>query len=351
MESRKLYFSVKLLFMLTSWLLTLFILAACTSSGETNGSNTNSNNSETDSIETGNKKLTAVKQVTNWFAEPEHGGQYAALAKGFYEEAGLDMTIEPGGPQVSSITQVSTGEAMFGMTQADDLLIARSQGIPIVAIAATFQTNPQGLIYHKSQGISHFSDLNGHTVYTAPGAGYWQYIKAKYELTNVKEMNYTGSLANFVNDPAAVTQGYITAEPFSLAEQGIETDILLNAESGYNPYANILYTTEETIKNHPDIVKAFVEASIKGWNYYKDNYEEINKFLLEYNPDLSIDLMKHGSEAQMDLVYGGDAEENGVGYMTEERWNLLMEQLLELKLISKKEDVKNVFTNEFLPSN
>lgn len=319
-------------------------LTACGSNSKTSGEAASKNDAGD------GKKLTAVTQVTNWFAEPEHGGQYAALVKGFYKEAGLDMTIEPGGPKVSAVQIVSSGKAMFGMAQADDILVARKQGIPIVAIAATFQTNPQGLIYHKGQSIKDFSDLNGHTVYTASGASYWEYMKKKYKLSNkVNEMAYTGSLVNFVNDPSVVTQGYITAEPFSLKEQGVETEMLLNAKSGYNPYANVLFTTEKTIQEKPELVKAFVEASVKGWDYYKDHADEINPYIKKKNPDVSLDAMKYGAETQMDLVYGGDATTKGVGYMTKQRWSTLMEQMLDIKLLTKKEEVEKVFTNEFLP--
>lgn len=325
--------------------LSLFILAAAVLSA------CGSDNHSTASTSSDKNELTAATLITNWFAEPEHGGQYAALAQGFYKDAGIDMTIEPGGPQVSPTQIVSSGKALFGMTQADDLLIARNKGIPLVAIAATFQTNPQGLIYHKGQDIKDFSDLNERTVYTAPGASYWEFQKKKFKLDDVKEMKYTGSLANFVSDQKAVTQGYITAEPFSLKEQGVETEILLNADSGYNPYANMLFTTEETIKEKPELVKAFVEASIKGWDYYKDHYEDVNKTIQERNPDVSLEAMKYGAETQMDFVYGGEAETNGVGYMSEDRWNTLMDQLHDIELLDKKEDVKDVFTNEFLPAN
>ncbi|OUM94406.1 MAG: myristoyl transferase [Thermobacillus sp. ZCTH02-B1] len=304
---------------------------------------------DTEGESAGQRELVKVTQVTNWFAEPEHGGQYAALMKGFYEEAGLDMTILPGGPQVSATQIVGSGNAEFGMTQADSLLLAREQGIPIVAIAATFQKNPQGLIYHADQDIRDFPDLNGRTVFVAPGAAYWEYLKKKYDL-KVEERSYTGSLAGFISDPASVTQGYITSEPFSLKQQGIETGMLLHADAGYDPYANVLFTTERMIRERPDLVRAFIEASVKGWDYYKDHYEEIHPFLREYNPDLTLEAMEYGAKAQMDLVYGGDAAEGGVGIMTEERWRTLADQMLEIGMLKEDPDVTKAFTNEFLPA-
>lgn len=294
-------------------------------------------------------ELTKVSLVTNWFAEPEHGGQYTAFDKGYYKEAGLDMTIIPGGPQVSAMQIVASGKAEFGMDQADAILRAREEGIPVVAIAATFQTNPQVLIYHKGDNITGFGDLNGHQVFTAAGATYWEYIKKAFKLDSVKEMKYNGSLAVFMDDKTAVTQGYVTSEPFALKQQGVDVDYLLIHDSGYQPYANVLYTTEDMIKNKPEVVKQFVEASVKGWEYYKDHYEEMNPEIQKRNPDMALDQMKYSAETQIDFVYGGDAAEMGVGAMTEERWTKLADQMKELGLVSQDMDVSKAYTTEFLP--
>jgi NitT/TauT family transport system substrate-binding protein len=335
----------------TGAVLSLLFVSACGSASTSSTSSGSTPSAPAASAEKPKeeKKLTAVTQVTNWFAEPEHGGQYAALMKGFYKDAGIDMTIQSGGPQVSATQIVAAGKAQFGMTQADDLLVARQQGIPIVAIAALFQKNPQCLIYHKNDDIKGFADLNGHKVYVSTAAGYWEYIKKQFKLDKVQEMKYTGQLVNFINDPTAVTQGYVTSEPFTLKQQGVDVSVLLNADSGYNPYANVLFTTEKMLKENPDLVKAYVEASVKGWNYYKDHADEVNPFIKEKNPDMTLEAMKYGAQAQTDLVFGGDAATGGVGIMSGERWSTLMKQLVDLGILKQKEDVSKVFTNDYLP--
>jgi NitT/TauT family transport system substrate-binding protein len=296
------------------------------------------------------KKPIAVTQVTQWFAGPEHGGQYAALMKGFYKDAGIDMTIQPGGPQVSAIQIVASGKAQFGMTQADDLLVARQQGVPIVAIAAIFQKNPQILIYHKNDNIKGFADLNGHQVYVSALSSYWEFLKKQFKLEKVQEMMYTGDLVKFVNDPTAVTQGYLTFEPFMLKQQGVDISSLLVADSGYNPYGNVLYTTEKLLKDNPDLVKAYLAASIKGWNYYKDHSDEIYPFLNKYNPDLTLEATKYGVQVESELIYGGDAAKSGVGIMSSERWSTLIKQLVNLGVLKQSEDASKVFTNDGLPN-
>ncbi|RXZ82666.1 myristoyl transferase [Paenibacillaceae bacterium] len=294
-------------------------------------------------------ELFKVKQMTNWFAQAEHGGQYAALLKGFYKEAGLDMTIESGGPGISSTQIVASGKADFGMGQGDEVLFARQNGIPLVALVGVFQKNPQAIMYHKGQDIKGFEDLDGRKAYVGSGVAYWEFMKKAFDLGKVQEFAYNGSLASFIEDDTAVSQSYMTSEPYTLAQEGIEVDFLLNADSGYAPYGNILYTTEKFLKDHPDIVKAYVEASVRGWNYYKDNYEEVNVFIKDFNPDMPLDKLEYSATALQPLVYGFDAETNGVGYMSEERWQTLMEQLLDLGLLESPIDVKTVFTTEFLP--
>lgn len=296
------------------------------------------------------KEQVPVTQIMNWYAQADQGGQYAAQAQGFYKEAGIDMTIQPGGPQISTVQVVSSGKAQFGMAQGDQVLMARAEGIPLVAVASLFQVSPQIILFQKNEPIQTFGDLNGRTVFVSPGSPYWEYIKKKYKLDQVNELAFTGDFSGFLSNKTSGAQAYLNTAPFSLKEQGIETNYLKIYDSGYQPYANVLFTTEKVLKENPKLVKAYVEASVQGWNYYKDHYKDVNPVLLKANPNLNSDLLNFGAESQRDLVFGGDAVEHGVGYMAEARWTTLMKQLLEAGLIKKEVDVTKVFTNEFLPA-
>ncbi|KHF41693.1 ABC transporter substrate-binding protein [Halalkalibacter okhensis] len=329
-----------------SVIMTSLLLAGCGGSNESGAVDTGESTSSEVKGE-----LTDIKQITSWFAQPDHGGQYAALAKGYYEDAGLEMIIEPGGPQVSAVQIVASGEADFGMAPADALIAARDQGIPVVGVAAILQTNPQILLHHKDEPIDDFSDLDGRTVYVAPGVMYWEYIQDAYHLENVNEMAFTGQFGPFISDKTSVSQAFVTTAPYNLAQEGIDVDYLMINDSGYETYANVLFTTEDYIEENYETVQAYVEASLKGWDYYKTNYEEINHVIQEANPDYDLEAMKYGSEALIDLIYGSDAAENGVGYMTEEKWSKLLEQLKEIGVVETDIEVEDLFTTEFLPGN
>ncbi|MDX6153492.1 ABC transporter substrate-binding protein [Marinococcus sp. PL1-022] len=313
-------------------------LAAACGTEESSGGNTSGEASE---------ELEESKLITNWFAQPEHGGNYAALQEGMYEEQGLDMEVEPGGPEVSSEQIVASGDADFGYTSGEDLLIARNEGIPLVAIGAIFQKSPYVLISHEGQ-VKDFEDLEGKTVYTATGVGYWEYIKEEYGIENVEERAYTGTLTEFVDNEDAVTQGYVTSEPYSLEEQGVDIDYQYVSDSGFESYGNVIFTTEDMIENNPEKVQAFMNATVEGWEYYRENYEEVNPFLKEQNPDLSEEKMEYSVEAQEELIFGGEAEENGFGYMNSGNWEKLQSDLNNLGIISNEESSEEIFTTEFL---
>ncbi|OXM88237.1 myristoyl transferase [Paenibacillus rigui] len=329
------------------------LVTACGGAAKTSSTETPTKPAETTNSAsakpTESKKPEAVKVVLNWFAKHEHGGLYAAEKLNYYKDAGLDVTIEQGGPQVSSIQIVASGKAEFGIAHADQLILARKQGIPIVALATTFQISPQMLMFHKDEPIKTFADVNGRQVFIQQGQPYWEFLKKQFKLDQAKEVAYTGQHVNFINDKKSVSQGFVSGEPFALKQQGVEVNTLLVADAGYKPYGAVIYTTEKYLKEHPDAVKAFIGGTVKGWYYYKDHVSELNAYILEKNPKLSIEELNFGEQMQRDFIFGGDAVTKGVGYMTEERWSQLSDQLVQIGMLDKKPDVKTLFTTDFLP--
>lgn len=293
---------------------------------------------------------TPITQVMNWFAEPEQGGQFAAQANGDYAAVGLAATTLQGGPQVSDITLVASGKDTFGMASADTILLARQQGIPVVAIFSAFQVDPQVLIWHAKSGIKRFSDMNGHPVYVSGSAPYWKYISTKYKLTKSQQMTYTGSLVPFVHDAKAVIQGYVTEEPLTLKNDHVPISFQLVANSGFDPYQNLMFTTEQEIQQHPDVVAAFVKASQKGWYEYLSNPSSGNKLILQDSPDYSSAQLSYAVTKETPLIEGGEAATHGIGYMSKQRWALLASQMVHVGMLPKGFDASSAFTDKFIPA-
>jgi len=298
------------------------------------------------SSETG---LTKVTLQADWYPQPEHGGFYTALVKGYYKDEGLDVTIQPGGPYVSMEKQVSVGLAQFGMSASDRTLEAVAGGQPLVAVAATMQRDPQGIMVRKDSPIHSFADFNGHTVAVVPGSTWFEFVAKRFQLNNVHEIPATMSVSNFIADPQYIQQAFATSEPYFASKAGIETRMLLTSDAGYNPY-RVMFTTRDMLQQHPDEVGQFVRASLKGWSEYLNHPAEANAVIAKLNPALNQDWMQFSWQALRDghFVIGDDSGGAQLGRMNPERWSTMYKQLLDLKVIDKPFDPATAYTLQFV---
>jgi NitT/TauT family transport system substrate-binding protein len=284
----------------------------------------------------------------SWFAESSHGGFYAAWKNGLYQKQNLNMTIEQGGPQVSALPLVASGKEQFAMLgAADDLLIAREQGLPVVGIYGTFQINEQGLMFHKSHPLQDWSDLNGRKVYVSPNASYWLYLQSKYKLDNVQQLTYNGQLPLFLNDETAVFQCYVGEEPVAAKRGGADPGYLLNADSGYNPYGDIMVTTEQLIKDKPEVVQAFVTGSMAGWKAYLEDSQPTLNVIKEVNKDYDLDLGAQAAAVEKPLLLDKGTDTKVLGRITDERMKTLYQQMREVGVLKKDQDVSVAYSTRF----
>ena len=285
----------------------------------------------------------------DWYPQPEHGGFYTALVKGYYKDAGLDVSIRPGGPYVSVEQQVATGAAQFGMSSSDKILESIADGEPLVAVAATMQHDPQGIMVRKDSPIHSFADLNGHTVAVKTGSTWWEYIAKRYQLSNVREVPAMMNVANFVADPNYVQQAFATSEPFFARQAGIETRVLLTSDAGYSPY-RVMCTTQDFVRQHPEVVGKFVDASVKGWRDYLNDPTAAHAAIAKLNPALNAEWMQFTWQALRDghFVAGDDPSGAQIGRMDADRWETMYKQLLDLKVIDKTIDPATAYTLQFV---
>ena len=295
--------------------------------------------------------LVKVTLQADWYPQPEHGGFYTALVKGYYRQEGLDLSIQPGGPYVVVPQQVASGSAQFGMASSDQILEAVADGQPLIAVAATMQRDPQGIMVRKDSPIRSFADLNGHTVAVELGSTWWEYLLKRYKLESVREIPATFSVANFIADPQYIQQAFATSEPYFARQAGIETRILLTADAGYSPY-RVMFTTRDFLIQHPDVVARFVRASLKGWQDYLTDPAPANAAISKLNPALNPQWMQFTWQALRDggFVTGDDHSSRQLGRMEADRWTTMYNQLLELKVIEKPFDPTKAYTLQFTPA-
>lgn len=292
---------------------------------------------------------------SNWLAQAEHGGFYQSVADGTYAACGLDVTIQPGGPQVNNRALMIAGKVDYHM--GGNLLEAFSaaeEGIPIVAVAASFQKEPQVIVTHPGKAAT-FEDLKKLDKILIGDQGYasfYQWMKAAYGFTDEQREVYTFNPAPFIANENWGMQGYLSSEPFFVAkETGWEPDVFLIADAGYSTYSTLIETMADTIATKPEQVSCFVEGSIKGWyNYLYNDNSAANAMIKADNPEMTDEAIAYAIEKMKEagIVDSGDTETLGIGAMTEEHVKDFFDKMVEAGVVSGEVDWSATINTSFV---
>ena len=298
-----------------------------------------------------------VTFATNWKAQAAHGGFYQAVADGTYKKYGLDVTIQPGGPQVNNRPLLPAGRIDFLMT--GNLLHSfdnvKNQ-VPTVVVASMFQKDPQALMAHPGQGYEKFENLKNAPLALIAKDGqfsWWQWLKVTHGFKDEALKPYNYNLGPFLANPKAIQQGYSVAEPIYIENQGkFKPVVHLLADHGFSTYSTVIEARTDTVKNKPDLVQRFVDASALGWvNYLYGNRTAANAMMIKDNPEMTVAEME-ASVALMKaqgIVDSGEAATKGVGAMNPARIQDFYGQMVKAGLYKPGEvDLAKVATFQFV---
>lgn len=299
------------------------------------------------------QKLDKVRFGTNWVAQAEHGGYFQAVADGTYKKYGLDVEIVSGGPNINNRILLPVGKLDFFMS-ANSLQTfdAVENNIPTVAVAASFQKDPQVLIARPD--VKKFEDLKKLTLFVSKEGivTYFQWLKADYGFDEKKVKPYTFNPQPFLADKNSAMQGYVTSEPFAIEKQAkFKPSVFLIADKGFNSYSTLIETRRDLAEKNPDLVQRFVDASAIGWyNYIYGDNAPGNALIKKYNPDMSDDLLAY-SVAKMKeygIVDSGDTVKRGIGAMTDARWKDFYDKMVRAGVVKAGLDYKRGYTLKFV---
>lgn len=292
---------------------------------------------------------------TNWLAQAEHGGFYQAVADGTYAACGLDVTIQPGGPQVNNRALMLAGKIDYNM--GGNLLEAFSaaqEGIPVVVVAASFQKEPQVILAHPGKAKS-FEDLKALPTLLIGDQGYasyYQWMKKVYGFTDEQRQPYTFNMAPFIADENSAMQGYLSSEPLMVEKEGgFKPEVFLLADQGWSTYSTTIETMAPTIAEKPDQVKCFVEGTIKGWyNYLYGDNAAANAMIKKDNPDMNDEQIAYGIEKMKEagIVDSGDTETMGIGVMTEARVTDFFDKMVAAGVVTSDVNWKSAVDFSFV---
>ncbi|WGM40196.1 ABC transporter substrate-binding protein [Caulobacter sp. NIBR1757] len=298
---------------------------------------------------------TRIRFATDWKAQAEHGGFYHALASGEYARRGLSVEIKQGGPGVNVPQLLAAGAIELGMGSNSFIALNLvKEKVPVKAVAAFMQKDPQVLMAHPDQGIKGIADMKGRPILLSAASkeAFWVWLRAKYGFTDDQVRAYNYSAAPFLADKRSIQQGYLSSEPYTIEkEAGLKPAVFLLADEGYPGYATMVLAPDKLIARNPDAVRAFVEASAIGWKaYLAGDAAATDALILKDNPEMTPELLAHARDVmnQYGIVESGDAKTLGIGAMSDARWAEFFKVTSEQGVYPKDMDFKQAYTLEFL---
>lgn len=298
---------------------------------------------------------TPIRFATDWRAEAEHGGFYEALAEGEYARRGLEVQLIQGGPGVNVPQLLAAGAVDLGDGSNSFIVMnLAQQKVPVKAVAAFMQKDPQVLIAHPGPGIAKIADLKGHPILLSDASvtAFWVWLKSKYGFTDDQVRKYTFNAAPFLADKAVAQQGYLTSEPYTIEKQGgLKPKVFLLADEGYPGYAAMVLAPASLIAKNPAAVKAFVEASAKGWHdYLYGDAKAADAMIMKDNPEMTEDVLAQAREKMKayGIVDGAEAKTLGLGAMTDARWKAFFDVAASQGVYPKTLDYHTAYTLQFV---
>ena len=229
-----------------------------------------------------------VSLQLQWLDQFQFAGYYMAIEKGFYKKAGLDVTLKPFKVGLEPTEEVLGGRADYG-TGRSTLLIDRTEGKPVVALAAIFQSSPNVLLARKDSGIRTVTDFRGKRIMLTRDAQdsitYQAMLNAEgLTFNDVTRLEHSFNLNDLIDKKTDLMACYTSNEPFRMKERGVETVGFTPKSYGFDFYSDILFTSEKELQQHPERVEAFLKASIEGWHYAFEHIEETVEIIMHrYN--------------------------------------------------------------------
>lgn len=299
---------------------------------------------------TADSELKPITLQLQWHHQFQFAGYYAALAKGFYTEAGLDVTIKDGGYDstgraVLPEAEVLFNRAQFGSTRTD-LLINHSQGVPFVVLANIMQHSPFIFLTTDQYAFKRLEDIGPQRPISLnlPGSGDQRMDAEALAALRVAGVNLdklnnhipTWELDDLLTGHTQLAPAYSTDEPYFVKKAGQIPVVIEPRDYGIDFYGDLLFTRQSMLDDHPETVEKFRTASIKGWKYAMEHTDEIAELILKdyttRNKAYDKNFLIYEAE-KIKALMNSDVIE--IGYINKERWQKIAEIYQSLGLINR----------------
>jgi NitT/TauT family transport system substrate-binding protein len=288
-----------------------------------------------------------------WVTQAQFAGYYVALDKGWYSEEGIDLTIRPGGPDISAIDSVRTGTAEFGTSLLADIIVVNQPAHDLVSIAQIQQTNGLLLIAKKDSGITQPRDFVGKRV--GVWLGNWE---AQFNALMAKEgigandftlVSQGFSMDTFINGELDVASAMIYNEYYTVLESGLKPEditIINYADYGLDFPGDVLFTSTKIAQENPDLCVRMLRASLRGWQYAIENPEEAANIVLKYDKS-GVQTLEHQLSMMREIAKLVQVNLRPIGYSDRADVRRTIDTLYSYKILDTQVNPDSVFTNDF----
>ncbi|MDR7419373.1 MAG: ABC transporter substrate-binding protein [Armatimonadota bacterium] len=289
-----------------------------------------------------------------WFANIQAAGDFVAIEKGFYRDAGLDVRLQPGGPGIDPIQNVASGSIVFGNAASNGVLVnARANGLPLKAFATALQRHPFAFFYMADANIRTPKDFEGKTIGIQPTARpLLEAVLRKHHLRNdqVKTVFVGGDITPLVARRVDVITGWVIDRLAQFENMGVSGSVRYFRlwDLGIRMYAYVYFTTDPVLRERRDVVARFVGACAKGWMYAREHPEETADIVIRRTSGLDRALELKTWQNQIGYLTSIMTKQRGWGYMDPKVWTDLIETYKTLDQIPRLVSADEVMTNEFV---
>jgi len=303
-----------------------------------------------------------VSVQLDYVVRGNHAMFFVAKKKGYFEKQGIDVTaIQKGTGSPNAMRLVGNGNAEFGFGDLPTLAVARSQNVPVVALAAVNQHSPLGMLALTSKHkLTKPQDLKGLNIGVQPSGSTYVFLKAflaanKMSLDDIKQSTVNPPYENYLLlGRVDAVPGYIDAEvPELEAKAGGpgSLSIMQGSDFGYAVYGSGLFTSEKMIKERSDVVQRFVNAYMQAFADVIKSPQEAADIIVEANPEYAPkkDVLVKQLEADIkSTFFSADTKTHGIGWMTKEAWSSTTKILVEQAVMKEAINVDATFDDKFL---
>jgi NitT/TauT family transport system substrate-binding protein len=299
----------------------------------------------------------ALDQVTvqlKWVHQAQFAGFYVAQEKGYYARENIKVDFLEGGQGIDNAEVVLSGQAQFAVTTPEDVLISRSKGAPLKAIATIYRRSAVVFLTMADSRITRPQDFSAKTVASGGEGGAVRDFEYQFhalvkklglDISKINVVPYDPKYTAFLKGDVDVTAAFSTGGLISLRQKGLKLNVIWPGDYGIHFYSDTLVTTDQTIREKPDLITRFLRATLDGWRDAIQNYEEAVAITLKFarvkDPQVHTAMM----EAMLPLVHTG---EDHIGWMKADVWQGMYHVLLQQEILDAPFDVSQAYTSRFL---